>query len=62
MGRWVRSYRILNPSAHGKSTNGLVWQCNYYDRIIRDDKELDRIRLYIIENPRLWAEDPENLL
>ncbi len=39
-----------------------VWQRNYYDRIIRDDKELDRIRLYIIENPRLWAEDPENLL
>jgi len=37
-----------------------VWQRNYYDRIIRDDKELDRIRLYILENPHQWAEDPEN--
>jgi hypothetical protein len=24
-----------------------VWQCNYYDRIIRNDKELDKIREYI---------------
>jgi REP element-mobilizing transposase RayT len=38
-----------------------VWQRNYYERIIRDEKELDRIRLYIFENPQQWSEDPENL-
>ena len=39
---------------------GPVWQCNYRDRIIRDDRELDRAREYIIDNPRKWAEDKHN--
>ncbi len=37
-----------------------VWQRNYYDHIIRNDLELDRIRLYISDNPHRWAEDEEN--
>ena len=37
-----------------------VWQRNYWERIIRDDDELDRIREYIAENPSRWAEDQEN--
>jgi REP element-mobilizing transposase RayT len=37
-----------------------VWQRNYYDRIIRDDRELDRAREYILDNPRRWAEDKHN--
>jgi len=28
-----------------------VWQRNYYDRVIRNDKELDAIRQYIQTNP-----------
>ena len=28
-----------------------VWQRGYYDRIIRDEKELDRVREYIRNNP-----------
>jgi putative transposase len=36
-----------------------VWQRNYYDRVIQNEKELDRIRQYIIDNPRKWAEDEE---
>lgn len=31
------------------------WQRNYYDRIIRNEKELDRIREYIVNNPLRWA-------
>jgi putative transposase len=38
-----------------------VWHRNYYDRIIRNERELDTVRLYIQENPRRWAEDEENL-
>jgi len=34
-----------------------VWQRNYFDRIIRDEDELNRIREYIIFNPAKWAED-----
>ena len=38
-----------------------VWQRNYYEHIIRNAEELDRIRAYIISNPLLWAEDTENI-
>ena len=36
-----------------------IWQRNYFERVIRNEKELDRIREYIIGNPRKWAEDEE---
>ena len=31
-----------------------VWQRDYYERIIRDDGELENVRRYIAENPRRW--------
>lgn len=34
-----------------------VWHRNYYDRIIRSDREFKNIQQYIIENPLHWAED-----
>ena len=39
-----------------------IWQRNYYERIIRDEKELDAIRRYIEANPLNWSEDDENPL
>jgi REP element-mobilizing transposase RayT len=37
-----------------------VWQRNYYERIIRSDEELNRIRQYIVDNPAHWEHDREN--
>lgn len=37
-----------------------VWQRNYYEHIIRDEGELERIRQYILDNPACWAEDRGN--
>ena len=37
-----------------------VWQRNFYDRIIRNDRELFNIRQYIINNPMKWEMDKEN--
>ena len=37
-----------------------VWQRNYYERIIRNDDELNRVREYIRDNPRKWLLDSEN--
>jgi REP element-mobilizing transposase RayT len=37
-----------------------VWQRNYYEHVIRNEEELNRIRQYIMDNPAGWAEDPEN--
>jgi REP element-mobilizing transposase RayT len=37
-----------------------VWQRNYYERVIRNERELNAIRQYIRDNPAHWAEDREN--
>jgi putative transposase len=36
-----------------------VWQQNYFDRIIRTERELNIVRLYITLNPTLWYEHSE---
>ena len=44
-----------------KSKGAKVWQRGYYERIIRNERELNATREYIINNPARWAEDRENL-
>ena len=42
-----------------------AWQRNYYEHIIRNEKELNQKRRYIIDNPLQWELDrnnPENIL
>ena len=39
---------------------GRLWQRNYYERIIRSDAELNRIREYIVQNPATWDTDELN--
>ncbi|HEX5576660.1 MAG TPA: hypothetical protein VFX42_12355, partial [Gemmatimonadales bacterium] len=34
---------------------GPLWQRGYYERIIRDTRQLRAIRRYIAENPRCWC-------
>jgi putative transposase len=37
-----------------------VWQRNYYERIIRNEIEYNRIYEYIIGNPANWNDDENN--
>jgi REP element-mobilizing transposase RayT len=37
-----------------------IWQRNYYEHIIRNENELNRIREYIQNNPLRWEYDREN--
>jgi putative transposase len=37
-----------------------VWQRNYYEHVIRNEDEMNRIREYVINNSRKWAEDENN--
>jgi putative transposase len=37
-----------------------VWQRNYYERIVRNERELSRFRHYIEKNPLNWEFDKEN--
>ena len=52
------SARRINTLRH---TEGIpVWQRNYYEHIIRNEPEMDRISRYIESNPLRWADDGEN--
>ena len=53
----VKKYATMNQIEFG-------WQSRYYDRVIRNTSELNRIRTYIDENPAKWIAEqnnPENL-
>jgi len=41
-----------------KTPGAPVWQRGYWDRVIRNERELNNVRQYIIDNPLKWAEDP----
>lgn len=38
-----------------------VWQSRFYDHIIRNEEALNNIRQYIIDNPKNWNDDLNNL-
>ena len=37
-----------------------LWQRNYYEHVIRNEKDLRQIREYIVNNPLKWELDEEN--
>lgn len=44
-----------------RGTDGVpIWQRNYYEHVIRDEKDLQNKTDYIESNPLLWDEDDEN--
>jgi len=52
---WLRHVRQNNMDALGS-----FWQKNYYEHIVRSEKELNLVREYIINNPLKWEFDHEN--
>jgi putative transposase len=55
--RGFKSFSARRINAIRKSPGTPVWQRNYYEHIIRDEKEWQRIRDYILTNPENWAND-----
>jgi REP element-mobilizing transposase RayT len=52
------SARLINQR---RDTQGVpVWQRNYYERIVRNEHELNAIRQYVYENPMKWEMDMDN--
>ncbi|RXK88580.1 hypothetical protein EST62_02450 [Chlorobaculum sp. 24CR] len=39
---------------------GKIWQRNYFERVIRNEQDLENIRTYIRNNPVNWDQDDEN--
>ena len=53
---------VTTPINQLRKTKGTaVWQRGYYERIIRNERELQAIRQYIQNNPARWDEDRDNL-
>ena len=46
-----RSRKLANPP------NLPIWKRNYFDHIVRNEQDLERIQRYIIANPARWNED-----
>ncbi|MGD9976489.1 MAG: transposase [Bacteroidales bacterium] len=63
IGSIVRGFKIgVTKWAKRSTAVENVWQPNYHDHIIRDEKSLISIRQYIYDNPRNWVNDNENKL
>lgn len=58
----VRGFKSMSSRAVGTAAGGStpLWQRGFYERIVRNEAELARIRDYIDTNPIAWANDPEN--
>lgn len=41
--------------------NKRLWQRDYYERIIRNEKEYFKIKEYIKNNPKMWGRDRNNI-
>ncbi|MGD0216428.1 MAG: transposase [Desulfobaccales bacterium] len=41
----------------GRLPNGRLWQRSYYEHVVRDENDLNRIRQYIEDNAAIWVED-----
>jgi REP element-mobilizing transposase RayT len=44
-------------NAIGRVMTVPLWQRNYYEHVIRDERDLERIRQYVADNPARWHED-----
>ena len=55
--RALKTFSARRINEHRKTYGKPVWQTRFYDRIIRDDNELYRIRNYIMDNPANWKND-----
>jgi hypothetical protein len=59
----VRSFKSTVTRAINQvrgAPGGAVWQRNYYEHIIRNERDLQGIRRYITGNPACWPDDTEN--
>jgi REP element-mobilizing transposase RayT len=59
--RGFKTFSARSINERRQTCGDPLWQRGYYEHVIRNEKALNRIRSYIADNPRRWADDPENL-
>jgi REP element-mobilizing transposase RayT len=60
----VRAYKsavTYAVNAIQDQRGAVLWQRNYYERVIRSEREYENICNYILNNPLHWNEDHENI-
>ena len=58
LGEVIRTFKAATTyRIHAGGIPGFCWQHKYYDHVIRNDDDLNRVRQYIIDNPARWTED-----
>jgi putative transposase len=58
LGNIMRVYKaVATDRIRRTATPDFRWHRNYYDHIIRDEPDLDRVRAYIAGNPANWPFD-----
>ncbi len=63
LGAIIQNYKSVSTRKINqlRGDKGLViWQRNYYEHIVRDEDELNRVRGYITANPSQWLADRNN--
>jgi putative transposase len=64
LGRLVGAFKTVSAhhfnEVHGTPSSQL-WQRDFYEHVIRNEDELNKIREYIRTNPLRWDSDPENV-
>lgn len=58
----IQNYKSISSrriSAQDEKLKGLIWQRNYYEHVIRNERELRAISEYIQTNPQNWQKDTE---
>ena len=66
LGSVIRAYKsAVTYAANGLHPTGqrgaVLWQRNYYEHVIRNEKDLKAKRDYIFSNPLNWENDDENI-
>ncbi len=55
--RALKSFSARRINEKRNAVGKPVWQRSFHDRIIRNERELNKLRNYVNNNPAKWAED-----
>ena len=58
--RAFKSFSSRRINEMHADTGASFWQRGFYEHVVRNERELDNIRRYILDNPLQWALDRDN--
>jgi putative transposase len=62
LGRLVGAFKTVTTKRINeiRGIDAAIWQRNFYEHILRDDRSFEQVVAYINDNPARWEADPEN--